>query len=612
MLAVAADRGRSPLPGHGQWILVRPALQVTNWTVMQRPALYRSFAPLEILLVTIAACVPLLLLGSSWLFQRQFDESRALRDAASATFETRYTLERLLKLHLDLETAGRGFIISQNSSFLAPYNQAEKQIEAVLLQLSRSLDQKQEEPLFRELDTASRQKRAFAAQVIALTERGSRDEAVRLVASGKGKLIMDRIRVSVAQIDAIRRTQLQSRLDQSEREARHLSRTTMVLHTAVILLLLAAAVIGMRINAARARALARMRESNERQSAIFDSAEDGLMLLDTDARITSHNPAVAQMFGYSSTELVGQRVGVLFREAPRDEDVAAFLRALDPARMRLRQVREFEGVTRTGAHFPVEVALNVVQTETQRSFLAVIRDITKRKQVEQMKSDFVSVVSHELRTPLTSIAGSLGLLAGGAAGELPERARKLVGIAQANSARLVRLINDILDIEKIEAGQMAFDIQPLPLAPLLEQCAQANAGFAEKYGVEIAVESVPGELAVMADEDRLVQVMTNLISNAVKFSPTGETVRVFVVPGSATHRISVAGLGPGISDHFRSRIFQKFAQADASDTRQKGGTGLGLSIVAEIVSRLKGRVSFDSTPGEGATFHVDLPAPPIR
>ncbi len=577
---------------------------------MQKPTLFRGFAPLQILLVTIAACVPLMLIGSNWLFQREFDEGRALRDAASATFETRYTLERLLKLHLDLETAGRGFIISQNPSFLAPHDEADKQIEAVLMQLGRSINLRQEEPFFRELEVQSRRKRDFAAQVIALTKEGKRDEAIRMVAYGDGKLVMDRVRALVSQIDAIRRADLETRLDAAERKTRQLSITTMALHTVVILLLLVAAIVGMRINAARTRALAKMRESNQRQIAIFDSAEDGMMLLDEAGRIKSHNPAVAKMFGYSGGELLGQPVGMLFRDQPSEADVAAFLQALGPVRGRPRHVREFEGVTGTGTYFPVEVSLNVVQGETQRSILAVIRDITKRKQVEQMKGEFVSVVSHELRTPLTSIAGSLGLLAGGAAGELPDRARKLIGIAQSNSARLVRLINDILDIEKIEAGKMAFDIKPLPLAPLLEQCAQGNAGFAQEYGVQIVIDPVAPGLAVMADEDRLMQVMTNLLSNAIKFSPAGETVRITTEPGTTIHRISVSGLGAGIPDQFRPRIFQKFAQADASDTRQKGGTGLGLSIVAEIVSRLKGRVSFDSVPGEGATFHVDLPAAP--
>ena len=579
---------------------------------MRRSALFRNFAPLQILLVAVAACVPVLLLGSNWLLQREFDENRALRNATSATFETRYTLERLLKLHLDLETAERGFIISRNPVFLAPYNEAKGQISAILEQLGTTRELKEEEPLYRRLVVESRNKRAFAGQMVTLIKEGRDDEARRAVASGQGKLFMDRIRALVAQIDSLRQKQLQARLEASERDSRHLSRTTIALHTAVLFLLFIAALLGMRINSARTVALSRMRESNERQSAIFDSADDGMMLLDASGRIRSLNPAVTKMFGYAEDDMRGRGVGMLFKEAPREEDVAAFLRtlALDPARLGLRHVREFEGETSSGGHFPVEVALSTVPGETQRSFLAVIRDITKRKQVEQMKSEFVSVVSHELRTPLTSIAGSLGLLAGGAAGELPERARKLIGIAQANSARLVRLINDILDIEKIEAGKMTFDIKPVLLAPLLEQCAQGNAGFAAQYGVQIVVEPVASGVAVMADEDRLIQVITNLLSNAIKFSPVGEAVRITVAPGEVTHRISVAGLGPGIPDPFRSRIFQKFAQADASDTRQKGGTGLGLSIVAEIVSRLKGEVSFDSVAGEGATFHVDLPAAP--
>jgi len=241
-------------------------------------------------------------------------------------------------------------------------------------------------------------------------------------------------------------------------------------------------------------------------------------------------------------------------------------------------------------------------------FLAIIRDVTERIAVDRMKSEFVSTVSHELRTPLTSIAGSLGLIAGGATGTLPERAQRLVEIAQSNCARLIRLINDILDIEKIEAGKVRLEIVALSLRRLLEQTIEANRELAQAQGVTIALAPVPADAMILGDEDRVTQVFTNLLSNAVKFSPDSGVVRVSVVPLDRRYRISVADEGPGISDEFRERIFTKFAQEDSSDTRSKGGTGLGLSIVREIVQLLGGEISFESAPGQGATFHVDLAA----
>jgi CheY-like chemotaxis protein/anti-sigma regulatory factor (Ser/Thr protein kinase) len=199
-------------------------------------------------------------------------------------------------------------------------------------------------------------------------------------------------------------------------------------------------------------------------------------------------------------------------------------------------------------------------------------------------------------------------LKGGAAGELPERATKLVSIAHSNSERLVRLINDILDIEKIESGKLAFEMQPVRLRQLLAQAIEANRGFAEQYGVKLEIEFATENAIVSADPDRLMQVLTNLISNAVKFSPGGGAVSTSILRKGDQYRISVADRGSGIPEEFRGRIFSKFAQADASATREKGGTGLGLSIVREIVTRLGGTVAYEDRPGGGTVFHVDLPA----
>jgi DNA-binding response OmpR family regulator len=235
-----------------------------------------------------------------------------------------------------------------------------------------------------------------------------------------------------------------------------------------------------------------------------------------------------------------------------------------------------------------------------------VRDISERRRIEQLKDEFVSTVSHELRTPLTSIAGSLGLLAGGAAGPLPEKAGRLIQIAQANSQRLVRLINDILDIEKIESGKLRLEMAPLDLRDIAAGAIEGVRGYAEELGVLLTLSE--GEAApVRGDADRLIQVVTNLLSNASKFSPRGGEVQVAVDPERRVARLSVKDRGPGIPDAFRARIFSKFAQADGSDTRTKGGTGLGLAIAREIAERHGGRLWFESSEGEGATFHLDLP-----
>ncbi|HEV7509780.1 MAG TPA: response regulator [Thermoanaerobaculia bacterium] len=238
---------------------------------------------------------------------------------------------------------------------------------------------------------------------------------------------------------------------------------------------------------------------------------------------------------------------------------------------------------------------------------AVARDVEERKRIERMKNDFVSMVSHELRTPLTSIRGSLGLIAGGVAGELPPKAHSLVEIAAKNCERLVRLINDILDIEKIESGRMSFRFSAVELRPLVEQAVESNRAFAGGYEVELRVAGMAGEAQVLADPDRLLQVITNLISNAVKFSPHSGVVEVTVERAAGGLRVSVTDHGSGIPPEFRSRIFERFAQADSSSTRAKEGTGLGLSISRAIVERHHGQIGFTSEPGVATAFYFDLP-----
>jgi signal transduction histidine kinase len=227
--------------------------------------------------------------------------------------------------------------------------------------------------------------------------------------------------------------------------------------------------------------------------------------------------------------------------------------------------------------------------------------------VEQMKNEFVSTVSHELRTPLTSIRGALGLLSGGVAGPLPSMAAEMIGIAHKNSERLIRLINDMLDLEKVESGKLDFELVPVDLGALVAQAAQAHHGYAQERGVsvEVVVEA-PGARALV-DEGRFLQVLANLVSNALKFSPEGQPVVLRLARHGTGLRVSVEDRGPGIPEAFRSRIFQKFAQADGSDTRRRGGTGLGLSIAQAFMERMGGALGFTSEEGVGTTFWAELP-----
>lgn len=241
--------------------------------------------------------------------------------------------------------------------------------------------------------------------------------------------------------------------------------------------------------------------------------------------------------------------------------------------------------------------------------LGLSEDITEKLRHERIKNEFVSTVSHELRTPLTSIAGSLGLIAGGAMGSLPDKTATLIDIAYNNCQRLTCLINDLLDMDKLMTDNMRFDFQPYPLIPLIQQAIEDNQGFADQHQVTLhfAAPEDGFDPIVNVDINRLHQVFANLLSNAAKFSPANATVKLTLTPENHYAKIAVHDQGPGIPDEQQEYIFQKFFQVDSSDSRSKGGTGLGLAITRELVKRMQGDIYFNSSAGHGTTFFIELP-----
>jgi signal transduction histidine kinase len=235
-------------------------------------------------------------------------------------------------------------------------------------------------------------------------------------------------------------------------------------------------------------------------------------------------------------------------------------------------------------------------------------DITQVRRLERVKSEFMSVVSHELRTPLTSIRGSLGLVLNSCAAGLPASARGLLDIARRNAERLGILIDELLDVEKLEAGKLRLELQQQPIEPLIRQALETNAPYAAQHGVRLELNMHDDAGRVLVDGKRLIQVLTHLLSNAVKFSPRDCAVQVTVAcraPGRL--RVSVRDRGPGISSEFRSRIFTKFSQGDASDTRNKGGAGLGLAISRGLIEQMGGMIDFELPEDGGSRFYFELP-----
>jgi len=358
-------------------------------------------------------------------------------------------------------------------------------------------------------------------------------------------------------------------------------------------------------------ALGRLLDVGDRVKGLFrlavEACPSGIVVVDETGMIVLANVEIERLFGYRREELIGQPVDVLVPERLRARHSRYRENFNVRPRTRHPAGRDLIARRRDGTEFPVEVGLNPIHAEGSLLVLSVITDISERKRLERLKDEFVATVSHELRTPMTSIAGSLGLLMGTATGQLPDSAARLLAIAHTNCQRLVRLVNDILDIEKLESGQAIFNFQAVEILSSVKQAIEEARGFAEACGVpvQLAASSAAGE--VYADPDRLAEVITNLLSNAIKFSPPGEGVAVGIERLDENFRISVRDHGRGIPEDFRHRIFEKFAQADATDERLKGGTGLGLSIVKQIVIRLGGRVGFNDAPGGGTIFYFELP-----
>lgn len=348
-------------------------------------------------------------------------------------------------------------------------------------------------------------------------------------------------------------------------------------------------------------------ENELQQRTILETIADAIITLDDKGIITSFNPAAELCFGYTEKEIIGKNISNLIPNAKREEHQHYMDNSAKFSDRIINISRDVEGQRKDKTLFPMELNVSPMKHNGQTGFVATLRDITARQRIEKMKNEFISTVSHELRTPLTSIRGSLGLISGGAVGELPSEANRMLKIAANNTERLLLLINDILDIQKIESGQLALKFQKLAVMPFLKQALEDNAAYGVQHDVKFVIDRSLDDAQVYADKDRLMQVMANLLSNAAKFSPEHETVEISVARHKDSIRISVTDHGAGISEDFQPKLFDKFTQSDSSDTRQKGGTGLGLSITKIIIENHGGRIDFVSKEGLGATFYIELP-----
>ena len=343
-----------------------------------------------------------------------------------------------------------------------------------------------------------------------------------------------------------------------------------------------------------------------RLQAILQNAADAIITTDDQGRIESCNRAGERIYGWSDAQMAGMSFLAL-----TDGD-SITVKALADARATLQgqEQVELEMAHRhaDGSGFTAEVSMRCFPDAGQQKYIVVVRDITARKRIERLKTEFISTVSHELRTPLTAIRGGLSLVANGVVGAIPPGVANLVQIALGSAERLTRLINDLLDVQKIEAGMLSLAVRQLPLAALVEASIASHQDYARRHDVRLVLEGEVPACQVRVDVDRFSQVLDNLFSNACKYSPKHEAVHVRITAiGDEQVRIDVADRGPGIPTVFRERMFQKFSQADASDTRAREGSGLGLSIAKELVEQMGGSIGYLCPPEGGTVFWVALP-----
>lgn len=348
----------------------------------------------------------------------------------------------------------------------------------------------------------------------------------------------------------------------------------------------------------------RLRDDEALLTTILDGVAEGIITFDNSGELLSFNAGAERIFGYQAGEVLGQNIEVLLETG---EELKALLNPMTLPPDSETSTVEVSCRHHNGDELDIEWRLRPAAFGNRPIIIALVRNIAEARKLAAMQTEFTSVVSHELRTPLTSLHGSLRMLTSGVLAAAPEQAEQLLLVAERNSRRLLNLVNDILDVQKLGMESLRLDIGRFDLAEVAQKCIESNASYFERYGVHSRIDIDATDTCIEGDEFRIEQVITNLLSNAIKYSPRNSTVILTIEDEDNDLRLTVADHGRGIPESFRERIFEPFFQVDSSDAREKEGTGLGLSICQSIVRKHGGRLDFESQPDQGTRFFFVIP-----
>jgi PAS domain S-box-containing protein len=556
----------------------------------------------------------------SWLSYRNTKELIA---ANGRLAQAHKLIEDLTALHLlldDAESSCRGYALSGKDEYLKPYDVALAQLDITRQVLGHDLgDDPNRSRQFQELEPIIQARLEVMKGLVDARRKGGFEAAVRVVQSGPGKRLADEIRQRISVIQTEERNDLLDR----ERESRERARSTILAVGLTCLLgialLLAASIVIYRLNRQGEKDHLALQNAERIQRTILNSAAYSMISTDPDGSIQMANAAAENWLRYKGAELVGSNVTIVHdaRELQSRGDQLTramgmpvpgdYQALITKARYGVADEFECSYVRKDGTRFPVLLAVTALRRgdDDLAGYLMIGADLSERHAMRKMKDEFVSVVSHELRTPLTSIKGAVGLLAGGVTGALPPKAGEMAKIAQSNVERLGRLVDDILDLQRIESGRISMDKRSCDIADLMKESAESVHLVAETESVTIVTSHCPG--LIRADRERMTQAFVNLLGNAIKFSPRGGRIEFAAERTAGSVLFRVKDEGRGIPREKLETIFERFVQVDASDAREKGGTGLGLAICRSIVEQHGGRVWAESEPGRGSTFYVQLP-----